>query len=143
MLETSRLPDKLVVDLSAWLQVTEEDSAGISPEMRSRRELHTFLGHPASGVEALSGIEHLALLGFNWYGTVQLLYLFFSIPAGPYSTNWRLLDFVGELPSEPPPPVPELPVYAFAVRHAVCTVPTMGHHVHVEGSPHPAGSRWQ
>ena len=84
-----------------------------------RRGLHAFIGHLASGVVLVLGLECLALTEVDWYGTVRLLHSFFSVPVSPYSTDQRLFSFIRKLPSEGLPPVVEIPGYDFAVRHAI------------------------
>ena len=137
VLGTRLLPNYLIRTLSDRFQVTREGGGGISLELRAGRGLHTFLGHLASRVDPVLGLDHLTLLGVNWDGTVYLLHPFFSVTVDPYFTDWRLLTFVGGLPLEGLPPVTELLVDAFTLRHAIHAVPWANHYVHVEGVPPP------
>ena len=50
-----------------------------------------MLGHFASGVDPVPGIEPLTLLGVDRDGTVHLLHSFFSVAVGQYSTNRKLV----------------------------------------------------
>ena len=72
-------------------------------------------------MDLISGLEYLAVLGVDRYGTLHLLHLFFPVPVGPYSTDRKLFAFIGEIPSEPPPPplVADIPGEAFHTRRAI------------------------
>ena len=70
----------------------------------------------ASGANPVQGMERLALLGVDRDGTVHLLNSFFYVLVGPYSTDRRLIDFVGEFPSEGLSPVKDILVNDFVVR---------------------------
>ena len=65
MLETVRLPDKIIRDLSAQFRVIREEDIGFFSELRSGRGIHALLGNLASGVEPSPGLERLSLVGVN------------------------------------------------------------------------------
>ena len=62
----------------------------MSTEKRSNRPLQTLLGHLASRMDPVPGFERLALLWIDQDRTVHLLYFFFSVPVGLYSSDWQL-----------------------------------------------------
>ena len=136
VLRTGHISEALVGAISDWFWVTREEGGGaFLLELWSGRGLHAFPSYLASRVDRVPGLERLSLLGVNLEGTVHLLYSFFSIPVGPYSTDRRLLVFSGEIPTEGLPPVTDIPVTSFAVWHTVCDVPRDDHRVYVKGFP--------
>ena len=74
VLGTVRIPDELVDALLAWFRVTWDDGGLLSAEIRSGRGLHALLRHITSGVEPVSGLERLALLGIYPDVTVHIMY---------------------------------------------------------------------
>ena len=67
-------------------------------ELSTRRGLDAFIEKLAPGVELILVLDCLALMGVYRDGTVNLLHWFFSVPYIPYSTDQRLMAFVGDLP---------------------------------------------
>ena len=82
MLGTSRIPENLVEALLARFRVTREDGGSPSTEKRYGCGVHSFLDHLASGVDPVPGLEWMALLQIDPYGTVHLLHLLFSVQIG-------------------------------------------------------------
>ena len=116
VLGTGKLHNKLVGDLLYRFQFTWEEGGGVSSDLRARQGIHVFLGHLPSRVDPVPGLERLTPLMFDCDRMVHLLHLFFYIPVGPYSTDWRLLALAGELPLEGLTPMTEIPAKAFAVQ---------------------------
>ena len=135
VLETVQLPDNLVRAFSDQFWVTRGEGGPLSAERRYGRVIHALLGNQAYRLEPSPGMEHLTLLGVNRDGTVYVLHSFFSVPVGRYSTDRRLLDFSGDRPMEGIPPMMDLPMASFTVRHVVCAVTREDHIFHIEGIP--------
>ena len=133
MLGIGQLLGDLVEALLAWFRVTREDGGSLSIEKRSGRGVHSFLAYLASGVDPVPGFERVVLLQVDLDGTVHLLHLLFSVPAGLYSTAWRLFTCRGELPNEGLPSMLELTLDAFRVWCSMRTVPRAEHVSHLEG----------
>ena len=84
------LPDNIFEFLPVWFISTRGDMVGLSMELRTGQGFHAFLGNFASGVKPIPGFAVLNLIYFNRCVVVYLLHWLFSVPAGQYSTTWRL-----------------------------------------------------
>ena len=77
-------------------------------------------------------MDLLTLLGVNWDITVHLLHSFLSVPLVPYSKNWNIFAFEGELPFEGLPLVVGLQREYFSVRRVVRALSRADHVIHME-----------
>ena len=127
---TSRPPNELFGDLSARFRVTWEDGGGAL--FRSAywvRHTHLTQAPRIWGVPSTQdGVPHLDGDQPGQNGASPTL--IFSVPVGPYSRNWWLFAFVGELPAKALPPVVDIQGGSFAVGRVLRAVPRSDHLVH-------------
>ena len=128
-------PDEFVGDLSAQLQVIDDEGRPLLLDMRSRQGIHTYLGILAVRVDSAPGTERLALLMVDQDGEVHVLHSFFSVSVRPYYTESCFLAFRGDITPEGLPPIANIPVDSLLVQCAFSAVPREDHVVHIEEIP--------
>ena len=98
VLRTSRLPKKLAGNMLDRFWVTREDEGTLLSELRSGWGLYTLLGHIASKIYPIPGMENLSLMGIELDRMLHILHHLFYVPVGSYYMYRRWLARSGELP---------------------------------------------
>ena len=80
-LGTSAKPDELFAILAGRFGMVCEDGTALTLENHLGRKIHSFLAHLASGVDPITGLDRVALIGVDQDGMGHLMHLLLSVPA--------------------------------------------------------------
>ena len=132
-LVTGAIPAELSAILAAHYQIVCEDGMARTPEERSVQVIHSFLAQLVSGMDLVPSLDRVTMVRLYLDGKVLLLYSIFSIWVNIFYTQRRLFTYLGELPSDPPPLVVDIPSKTFTSRSFVRAVLQVNHATHLGG----------
>ena len=104
-LGTGEILAELAAILVAHSQTVRKDGTDLTPETHSGRGIQSFLVQLALGVDLVTGMEQVAVVGVDPDGRVHLIQLLFSVQVNVYLSQICLFDCLVQLTAKGLPPV--------------------------------------